>query len=186
MVRDSNPLTIFRVYDDLFSSRNLQFNMTKKCICSKPVPNFDGTCVTCSKLLDWDNTQLVESQLENTIAEEDVPAPVVPKISTRPTQKIDLPTQLGNAANEVVRFSKIFKSIGDTLNVLNYIFIGIMILALILVAASGTSSGMVFFAGILLILLVWVISWIQTALLRGLASFFLMRGLRELKDLQAR
>jgi hypothetical protein len=61
-----------------------------------------------------------------------------------------------------------------------------MILALILVAASGTSSGLVFFGGILLILLVWVISWIQTALLRGLASFFLMRGLRELKDLQAK
>ena len=160
--------------------------MIKKCVCSKPVPNFDGTCVTCNKLLDWDNTQLVDTQLENTLAEDDIPAPVVPKISSRPTQKIDLPTQLGSAANEVVRFSKIFKSIGDTLNVLNYIFIGVMILALILVAASGSASGMVFFAGILFILLVWVISWIQTALLRGLASFFLMRGLRELKDLQVK
>jgi hypothetical protein len=160
--------------------------MTKKCVCSKPVPNFDGTCVTCNKLLDWDNTQLVDTQLENTIAEDDIPASVIPKISSRPTQKIDLPTQLGSAANEVVRFSKIFKSIGDTLNVLNYIFIGVMILALILVAASGSASGMVFFAGILFILLVWVISWIHTALLRGLASFFLMRGLRELKDLQAK
>ena len=160
--------------------------MTKKCACSKPVPNFDGTCVTCNKLLDWDNTQLVDPQLENTIAEDDIPAPAVPKISTRPAQRIDLPAQLGSAANEVVRFSKIFKSIGDTLNILNYIFIGVMILALVLVAASGSASGMVFFAGILFILLVWVISWIQTALLRGLASFFLMRGLRELKDLQAK
>ena len=160
--------------------------MIKKCVCSKPVPNFDGTCVTCNKLLDWDNTQLVDTQLENTLAEDDIPAPVVPKISSRPTQKIDLPTQLGSAANEVVRFSKIFKSIGDTLNVLNYIFIGVMVLALILVAASDSASGMVFFGGILFILLVWVISWIQTALLRGLASFFLMRGLRELKDLQVK
>jgi hypothetical protein len=159
----------------------LPFNMTKKCACSKPVPNFDGTCVTCNKLLDWDNVQV-----ENEILEEVMVEPEVSKIPTRPSApKADLPTQLGNAANEVVRFSKIFKSIGDTLNVLNYIFIGIMILALILVAASGTSSGLVFFGGILLILLVWVISWIQTALLRGLASFFLMRGLRELKDMQA-
>jgi hypothetical protein len=155
--------------------------MTKKCSCSKPVPNFDGTCVTCNKLLDWDNVEV-----ENEILEEVMVAPEVSKIPTRPSApKADLPTQLGNAANEVVRFSKIFKSIGDTLNVLNYIFIGIMILALILVAASGTASGLVFFGGILLILLVWVISWIQTALLRGLASFFLMRGLRELKDMQA-
>ena len=156
--------------------------MTKKCACSKPVPNFDGTCVTCNKLLDWDNVQV-----ENEILEEVMVAPEVSKIPTRPSApKADLPTQLGNAANEVVRFSKIFKSIGDTLNVLNYIFIGIMILALILVAASGTASGLVFFGGILLILLVWVISWVQTALLRGLATFFLMRGLRELKDMQAR
>ena len=156
--------------------------MTKKCSCSKPVPNFDGTCVTCNKLLDWDNVQV-----ENEILEEVMVAPEVSKIPTRPSApKADLPTQLGNAANEVVRFSKIFKSIGDTLNVLNYIFIGIMILALILVAASGTASGLVFFGGILLILLVWVISWVQTALLRGLATFFLMRGLRELKDMQAR
>jgi hypothetical protein len=156
--------------------------MTKKCSCSKPVPNFDGTCVTCNKLLDWDNVEV-----ENEILEEVMVAPEVSKIPTRPSApKADLPTQLGNAANEVVRFSKIFKSIGDTLNVLNYIFIGIMILALILVAASGTASGLVFFGGILLILLVWVISWVQTALLRGLATFFLMRGLRELKDMQAR
>ena len=186
-MRDSHPPAIFRVYANLFSFRNLQFGMTKKCVCSKPVPNFDGTCVTCNKLLDWDNTQLVDTQLENTLAEDDIPAPVVPKIPTRPSApKADLPTQLGSAANEVVRFSKIFKSIGDTLNVLNYIFIGVMILALILVAASGSASGMVFFGGILFILLVWVISWIQTALLRGLASFFLMRGLRELKDLQVK
>jgi hypothetical protein len=160
----------------------LPFNMTKKCACSKPVPNFDGTCVTCNKLLDWDNVEV-----ENEILEEVMVAPEVSKIPTRlSAPKADLPTQLGNAANEVVRFSKIFKSIGDTLNVLNYIFIGIMILALILVAASGTASGLVFFGGILLILLVWVISWVQTALLRGLATFFLMRGLRELKDMQAR
>lgn len=126
-------------------------------------------------------------QVENEILEEVLVEPEVAKIPTRPSPpKADLPAQLGSAANEVVRFSKIFKSIGDTLNVLNYIFIGVMILALILVAASGSASGMVFFAGILFILLVWVTSWIQTALLRGLASFFLMRGLRELKDLQAK
>jgi hypothetical protein len=160
--------------------------MTKKCECSKPVPNFDGTCVTCNKLLNFTSTQLFDARFENTIAEDDIPAPAVPELSTRPAQRIDLPTQLGNAANEVVRFSKIFKSIGDTLNVLNYIFIGIMILALILVAASGVASGMVFFYGILLILVIGVTSWIQAALLRGLSSFFLMRGLRELKDLQAK
>jgi len=160
--------------------------MTKKCACSKPAPNFDGTCLACKKLLDWDNPELENLQVENVIPEEGSVDSGVSKLLTRPSQKIDLPTQLGNAANEVIRFSKIFKSIGDTLNVLNYIFVGLMILALILLAASDAASGLVFLSGLMLILVVWVISWIQTALLRGLASFFLMRGLRELKDLQGR
>jgi len=175
-------ITIPRVYGDLFSGKNLQFNMTKKCACNKPVPNFDGTCVTCNKLLDWDNVQV-----ENEILEEVLVELEVSKIPTRPSApKADLPTQLASAANEVIRFSKIFKSLGDTLNILNYVSIGIMILALILFAASGAASGLIIFPGILLIFAVWVILWLQTALLRGLASFFLMRGLRELKDMQVR
>ena len=28
--------------------------MSKKCDCSSPVPNFDGTCSSCGKLLSWD------------------------------------------------------------------------------------------------------------------------------------
>jgi hypothetical protein len=164
----------------------IQFGMTKKCACSKPALNFDGTCLACKKLLDWDNPEIENLQAENVIPEEGSVDSVASKLLTRPNQKIDLPTQLGNAANEVIRFSKIFKSIGDTLNVLNYIFVGLMILALILLAALDAASGLVFLSGLMLILVVWVISWIQTALLRGLASFFLMRGLRELKDLQGR
>jgi hypothetical protein len=82
-----------------------------------------------------------------------------------------------------VRFSKVFKSIGDTLNVLNYIFIGISVVGLLLLLIAGATSGWLFIGAILVVLIVWVISWIQTGLLRGISSFFLMRGLRELKDL---
>ena len=108
------------------------------------------------------------------------------KLPTKPIQRIDLPSQLRNAANDVVRFSKIFKSISDILNILNYVSIGLMLLALTLFVASGAASGSIVIPGLLLILAVWVILWLQTALLRGLATFFLMRGLRELKDLEAK
>jgi hypothetical protein len=91
---------------------------------------------------------------------------------------------LNSAANEVVRFSKVFKSIGDTLNILNYVFIGIIVLSLFILLSAGNASVWLFLGAILFVLVVWIISWIQTGLLRGISSFFLMRGLRELKDLE--
>jgi hypothetical protein len=54
---------------------------------------------------------------------------------------------------------------------------------LLLLLFAGATSGWLFIGAILVVLIVWVISWIQTGLLRGISSFFLMRGLRELKDL---
>jgi hypothetical protein len=153
--------------------------MSKKCTCASPVPHFDGTCSSCGKLLNWDkNPDWVATAGEEAISES-VPS----KMPNRSAPKADLPGQLRNSANEVVRFSKVFKSIGDTLNVLNYIFIGISVVGLLLLLFAGATSGWLFIGAILVVLIVWVISWIQTGLLRGISSFFLMRGLRELKDL---
>ena len=153
--------------------------MSKKCICSSPVPNFDGTCTSCGKLLSWDKNLDWEAAAGDESVSDSVPS----KLPRSSSSKVDLPLQLRNSANEVVRFSKVFKSIGDTLNVLNYIFIGISILGLIVLFFAGATSGWLFIGAILVVLIVWVISWIQTGLLRGISSFFLMRGLRELKDL---
>ena len=153
--------------------------MAKKCTCDSPVPNFDGTCTSCGKLLNWDKSlDWVPAAGEEAISES-VPS----KMPIRTAPKVDLSGQLRNSANEVVRFSKVFKSIGDTLNVLNYIFIGISVVGLLLLLIAGATSGWLFIGAILVVLIVWVISWIHTGLLRGVSSFFLMRGLRELKDL---
>ncbi len=152
--------------------------MSKKCDCSSPVPNFDGTCSSCGKLLSWDKD--LDWQAADDAVSESIPS----KLPKRIASKVDLPTQLRQAANEVVRFSRVFKSIGDTLNVLNYIFIGLSVMGLIFLFAAGATSGWIFLGSILVILIVWIVSWIQTGLLRGISSFFLMRGLRELKDLE--
>ena len=152
--------------------------MSKKCDCSSPVPNFDGTCSSCGKLLSWDKD--LDWQAADDAVSESIPS----KLPKRIASKVDLPTQLRQAANEVVRFSRVFKSIGDTLNVINYIFIGLSVLGLIFLFAAGATSGWIFLGSILVILIVWIISWIQTGLLRGISSFFLMRGLRELMDLE--
>jgi hypothetical protein len=153
--------------------------MSKKCTCDSPVPNFDGTCSSCGKILSWDKNLDWEAAAGDEEASESIPS----KLPKRAASKVDLSGQLRNSANEVVRFSKVFKSIGDTLNVLNYIFIAISALCLIFLFFASATSGWLFLGAILVILIVWIVSWIQTGLLRGVSSFFLMRGLRELKDL---
>ncbi len=159
---------------------NLYSGMSKKCTCNSPVPNFDGTCTACGKVLSWDK------DLDwNRAADDQEDSELVPsKLPTRSPSKVDLTTELRNSANEVVRFSKVFKSIGDTLNVLNYIFVGISVLILLFLFFAGAASGWIFLGAILVIFIVWIVSWIQTGLLRGISSFFLMRGLRQLKDLE--
>jgi hypothetical protein len=154
--------------------------MVKKCQCTSPVPSFDGTCSTCEKLLSW------ETELDwESAANEETPNSEMPsKFPKKTPPKANLSGQLNSAANEVVRFSKVFKSIGDTLNILNYVFIGIIVLSLFILLSAGNASVWLFLGAILFVLVVWIISWIQTGLLRGISSFFLMRGLRELKDLE--
>jgi hypothetical protein len=154
--------------------------MAKKCTCSSPVPNFDGTCSTCGNLLTWDANLDWEKAANQESFENDIPS----KFLKKSTPKESLTSQLRSAANEVVRFSKVFKSIGDTLNVLNYIFIGISLLLVLVLLFTGNASIWLFLGAILVILAVWIISWIQTGLLRGISSFFLMRGLKQLKELE--
>lgn len=154
--------------------------MAKKCLCASPVPNFDGTCSTCSKLLSWETNLDWESAANEETSYSEVPS----KYPKKSPPKANLSSQLNSAANEVVRFSKVFKSIGDTLNALNYIFIGIAVLFLLILLFTGNASVWLFLGAILFVLVVWIISWVQTGILRGVSSFFLMRGLRELKDLE--
>ena len=156
--------------------------MAKKCLCTSPVPNFDGTCSTCGKLLTWG----ANLDWESAASEETTLSGVPSKYPKKTPPRANLASQLNSAANEVVRFSTVFKSIGDTLNVLNYIFIGIIVLALLIILFTGNASGWLFLGALLFVLVVWIISWIQTGLLRGISSFFLMRGLRELKDLEGK
>jgi hypothetical protein len=156
--------------------------MAKKCLCTSPVPNFDGTCSTCGKLLTWE----ANLDWESAASEETTLSEVPSRNPKKTPPRANLSSQLNSAANEVVRFSTVFKSIGDTLNVLNYIFIGVIVLSLLVILFTGNASVWLFLGAILFVLVVWIISWIQTGLLRGISSFFLMRGLRELKDLESK
>jgi hypothetical protein len=74
--------------------------MAKKCLCNSPVPKFDGTCLTCGKLLNWDRK--IDS--ENPAFDE-VSASMAPtKSSKKLSSNSDLSTQqlfCTNCGNEV-------------------------------------------------------------------------------------
>jgi hypothetical protein len=152
--------------------------MAKNCSCQKPIPNFDGTCTKCGYLLNWER----DMDWENVPAELSSDTKIPSKLAKEAPTPRDINSDLFSAANEVVRFSRVFKSLGDVLNVFNYIVIGIALILLLAMVLVGSISGWLFLGSVLVIIIVWVISWIQSGILRGMSSFFLMRGLRELKD----
>ena len=152
--------------------------MPKKCICSSPSPNFDSTCLTCGKLLNWENAHVWEDAQNQDTDSKFVPT----KFPDRSSLKADLPYQLKNAAKDVVRISRIFKSIAEILNLLLYISIGLSVLISTILFTSGRVSAKETGWEILIALIIWVLAWIQVGLLRGLSAFFLMRGLSELRD----
>lgn len=96
----------------------------------------------------------------------------------------ELKVRLKSAAENVVRFSSLFQTLGTVLNILNYIFpIAAFLILVYIVSWMGVDPGWLYFAiGIPVIAVSWLIGWFQIAFLRGLSAFFLMRGLSELNQ----
>ena len=67
----------------------------------------------------------------------------------------------------------LFEKIGSVLQVLNTV--GAILLVIFLIVARP--PGAYFFLGLLVIGLIWCISYLQTSFMRGLASYFQMRSI---------
>jgi membrane glycosyltransferase len=93
-------------------------------------------------------------------------------------------SELNDAAEEVIKFSRVFKRIGDVLNTINYIATGVLVIFVVIAISSKQIQGLYILAAGILILVLWAIAWIQTGFLRGLSAFFLMKGLKQKTDLE--
>ena len=78
-----------------------------------------------------------------------------------------------DAAERVKWYGTLFEKIGSVLQILNTI--GAVLLVIFLLVAGP--SGAYFILGLLVIGLLWCISYLQTSLIRGLASYFQMRSI---------
>jgi uncharacterized membrane protein len=93
-------------------------------------------------------------------------------------------SELSKAADQVIKFSKVFKKIGDILNTINYVATTILIIFVFIAIFSNQIDGLYILFAVLIILVLWALAWVQTGLLRGVSAFFLMKGLRQKIDLE--
>jgi hypothetical protein len=137
--------------------------------CQCGIPWISGDkCERCNKSINPERVNLVQSAHDQT------------KVQTRPTlskpksSELNIATDAGtDAAERVNRYGTLFEKIGSVLQILNTIG-AVLLVIFLLVARPGSTY---FFLGLLVIGLLWCISYLQTSLIRGLASYFQMRSL---------
>ena len=99
----------------------------------------------------------------------------------------DLSSRIEATANKLVRIAKVFDRIGEILNVLNRIVaISIPFLTALFMSYSGIDPGIVYFLlSIPFAFVVFAINWIYVAIFRAVSSYFLLKGLLALKEIEA-
>ena len=151
--------------------------MAKFCKCAIPEPNFDGTCKKCEKVLTWEQSAKFRNYDKNLITEaESENEAVLPKASYQPIQKIltrEDHIKVGDeAARRTIKYASLFETIGKVLKVLNIV----SVILLFFIGFFIPGSGWVKFGYWVAIVIIWIFSYIQTSLIRGLASYFQMKA----------
>lgn len=127
----------------------------------------DGKCLICKKMVPWH--RLTKEDSTNQEVE------VNKKIASFADK-----TYLRNASEEVIRISKIFKTIGYWLNILNYAVAVLIIALAFFFGSQAANGGFTLLVGLLSALIIWGLGWIQIAIIRGISAYFLMKGLSEI------
>jgi hypothetical protein len=98
----------------------------------------------------------------------------------------ELTSRIEASANKLVHIASVFDRIGEIINVINrYVLIAIPIFTALFMSYSGIDPGIVYFLlSIPFAFLVFALNWIQVAYFRALSSFFLMKGLLALKEIE--
>jgi hypothetical protein len=145
-------------------------------------PIKDGICTICSKPAPWHRlNQSVEASQATSKTTSGSGGSLVKRESPFRDGSID--ERLKMASEKVIKISSVFSTLGSVLNVANHFLAVLLMCATLAISSSAENGGLALLAGIGLTMVVWGFGWIQVALLRGLSSFFLMRGLAHLKSL---
>ena len=141
--------------------------MSDFCQCGIPWISGDK-CERCNKSINPERVNLVQS------AQDQTKVQTQPTLSKPKSPAVNPDTDAGtDAAERVNRYGTLFEKIGSVLQILNTIGAVLLVIFLLVARPGGTY----FFLGFLVIGLLWCISYLQTSLIRGLASYFQMRSI---------
>lgn len=148
--------------------------MANKCSCEEVSLTPEGFCANCDKIVPWSKLMVTQlNSLSATGSDEKI---------VETNRKFESPQeQLKKATEKVIRIASIFDLIGTVLNVINYILAVILFCVSLGLGTAPDASAAVLPLGLLITAIVWIIGWIQTAILRGLSAYFLMKGLAQQK-----
>ena len=145
----------------------------KVCYCGlikqKPTTLANGSiiCSRCDLPINFEN---LEKEQPNRAESE---ANKREKFSNRPeAERSKIQSEIGfEAAERTQKYATLFENIGNVLQLLNAIAAVILLIAGLFFSGPGIMK----FIYWVVILIIWAFSYLQTALIRGIASYFQMR-----------
>ena len=140
--------------------------MTDFCQCG--IPKLEGDlCTKCNTTVKPERVRLIKrSQGASNFQNESTS---IRQESSITELSVDAGT---DAAERVFRYGTLFEKIGSVLQIINSVAAVLLVIFLLFARLEGAY----FFLGLLVIGLIWCISYLQTSFIRGLASYFQMRS----------
>ena len=149
--------------------------MSSSCECGIPLGwELEGDCDRCGKKISAERiaslSGVPSTKLSINNETQSGGSPV--NVGINKTAPVDV-SEVGNAAAKRVNYyGTLFDKIGSILNVLNSIGAGVLLILLFFLDLQG----LYVLLGILVIAVLWGFSYLQSSIIRGLASYFQMRS----------
>jgi len=149
--------------------------MSSACECGIPLGwELEGDCDRCGKKISAERIASLSgvSSTKLLINNETQSGGSPVNVGITRIVPVDI-SEVGNAAAKRVNYyGTLFDKIGSILNVLNSIGAGVLLILLFFLDLQG----LYVLLGILVIAVLWGFSYLQTSIIRGLASYFQMRS----------
>ena len=162
------------------------------CRCSKPILGIEGYCERCGQQISPEVIQKLQGEIDgefDSLATSAAPTPSaakpvsksVPTPRTAPAKNYSVPkTQINSkdAARRTLKYASLFEDIGR----FNQYFNAIAAIVLAAFIIFGEFEFILKLLYLFILLILWWISYIQTSLIRGVASYFQMKASAHLEN----
>lgn len=150
------------------------------CDCGTPWLEGNGDCSKCNKKVSPARAELLKSKATSGSTPINGAKPTeynYPdlKVSAfgKKAETVEQQINIGNeAAHRTVKYASLFENIGNLLQILNVIGACVLLAAGFFIPGPGWGK-LIYWV---IVLILWAFSYVQTSLIRGLASYFQMKA----------